>query len=314
MAALRQNDAISTYARSYLTIEESGPSAPRVELCNTLIKRAATSRAIIYPLCIKLVVLARTGHFGSLVLSEVYVALGMLEKLTLLRRILNCSDESWARHSSSDLDLLDMARRKEFVGDWRWVNWGIVGRYLCGWWVCQAVLMMRDWACMNVIKVTFHPHAWDKDHVRKVITCCHYRQHSLLIYYQVTTFWQSDTLWFVSLNTKSFLARNCSGSCLNYLIHEPWFLFGGNRNSLCRFRKRYHLLTKCHGMSQVGWAGSMPNSNSDERSDRCHHVQMTNIGDRLGRSLNLRHIVTPFNTLMLAIRQTCKTGAVALKY
>ena len=87
-----------------------------------------------------------------------------------------------------------------------------------------------------------------------------------------TTFWQSTTLWFVSLDTKGFWARNCSGLCLNYLIHKSWFLFDGNRNSPCRIRKRYHLLTKCHGMSQHGWDGSMPNSISDERSDECHSV------------------------------------------
>ena len=121
------------------------------------------------------------------------------------------------------------------------------------------------------------------------------------LYYQVTTFWQSDTLRFVSLDTKGFRARNYSGSRINYLIHGSWFLFGGNRNNPCRFRKRYYLLTKCHGMSQVGWDGSMPNSISDERSMGVTMSADDQQRDRLGRSLNLRHIVTPCSTLLLVI-------------
>ena len=100
-------------------------------------------------------------------------------------------------------------------------------------------------------------------HIFSLTQMLTFRKH----YYHETTFWQSTTLWFVSLDTKGFRARNCSGLCLNYLIHKSWFLFGGNRNSPCRVRKRYHLLTKCHRMSQHG---SMPNSISDERSDGCH--------------------------------------------
>ena len=45
----------------------------------------------------------------------------------------------------------------------------------------------------------------------------------IISYYHETTFWQSTTLWFVSLDTKGFQARNCSGLCLNYLIHKSWF-------------------------------------------------------------------------------------------
>ena len=103
-------------------------------------------------------------------------------------------------------------------------------------------------------------------HIFSLTQMLTFRKH----YYHETTFWQSTTLWFVSLDTKGFRARNCSGLCPNYLIHKSWFLFGGNRNSPCHVRKRYHLLTKCHGMSQHGWDGSMPNSISDERSDGCH--------------------------------------------
>ena len=68
-------------------------------------------------------------------------------------------------------------------------------------------------------------------------------------YYQIPTFWQSNTLWFVSLNTKGFWPRNFSGSCLNYLMHESWFLFDENPISFCYCRKGDHLLTKCHRMS-----------------------------------------------------------------
>ena len=37
------------------------------------------------------------------------------------------------------------------------------------------------------------------------------------------TFWKFSTLWFVSLNTQRYLPRTFLGSCLNYLIHIPWF-------------------------------------------------------------------------------------------
>jgi hypothetical protein len=60
---------------------------------------------------------------------------------------------------------------------------------------------------------------------------------------QVTTFRQFNTFWFISPDTKGFRARNYSGSCLKYRIHGSWFLFGGNRNSPCQFRKHF---TECH--------------------------------------------------------------------
>ena len=68
-------------------------------------------------------------------------------------------------------------------------------------------------------------------------------------YYHVPTFWQSDTLQFVSREIKGFRPQNSSGSCLNYLIPESWFLFDENEISCCCCRKGDHLLTICHRMS-----------------------------------------------------------------
>ena len=74
-------------------------------------------------------------------------------------------------------------------------------------------------------------------------------------YNQVPTFWQINTLWFVSLDTEGLWLRSSSGSCLNYLIHESWFLFDENWLSHCCCRKGDHLLTKCHRMSHMAESG-----------------------------------------------------------
>ena len=118
-------------------------------------------------------------------------------------------------------------------------------------------------------------------HTSKLHVC-----NCFVIYYQVTTFRQFNTLWFVSLDTMGFCAWNYSGSFLNYLIHQSWFLFGGNRNNPCHFRKQYHLLIKCHRISQLG---SMPNSISDEWSDECHRVSRW--------LLSWNHLLTPDHIL-----------------
>jgi hypothetical protein len=91
-------------------------------------------------------------------------------------------------------------------------------------------------------------------------------------YYHETTFWQFNTLRFLALDTKGFRPRNSSGLCLNYLIHESWFLFDENRISCCCRRKGDHLLTKCHGMSRaVGTAAHQIQSpTSDRMTRRCY--------------------------------------------
>jgi hypothetical protein len=58
----------------------------------------------------------------------------------------------------------------------------------------------------------------------------------------------------------------------------------------------------------------MLNSISDKRSDGVTVVADDQKHGRLGRSLNLCHIVTPCSTMMLVIRQTCETEGVALKF
>ena len=85
--------------------------------------------------------------------------------------------------------------------------------------------------------------------------------------YHVPTFWQINTLWFVSLNTEGLWLRSSSGSSLNYLIHESWFLFDENWLSHCCCRKGDHLLTKCHGMSRTAESGWALNSISGGRSN-----------------------------------------------
>jgi len=85
-----------------------------------------------------------------------------------------------------------------------------------------------------------------------------------LIHYHAMTFWKFSALSFVSLDTKWYQPRTFSGSCLNCPIHILWFLFKWNHiwGSCCR--KGYHLLKECHGMSRIGWYGSLPNSISDD--------------------------------------------------
>ena len=82
----------------------------------------------------------------------------------------------------------------------------------------------------------------------------------LWIYYHAMTFWNFSTLWFVSLDTKRCRPRTFSGLCLNDPIHVPWFLFEWNQIRESHCRKGYHLLKECHGMSRIGWDGSLPNS------------------------------------------------------
>jgi|SRR5882762_3104413 len=55
-----------------LTIIESGPPAPRFELCGTLIQRSPTSRTGIHTISIKLIVLARTRPLCSLIIQHIY--------------------------------------------------------------------------------------------------------------------------------------------------------------------------------------------------------------------------------------------------
>jgi len=92
------------------------------------------------------------------------------------------------------------------------------------------------------------PQAIEKIRNPKLFTASSY-------YYQVPTFWQTNTLRFVSLDWKGFWPRSSSGSCLNYLIHESWFLFDENWISCCCCWKGDHLLTKCHGMSRTAESG-----------------------------------------------------------
>jgi len=71
-------------------------------------------------------------------------------------------------------------------------------------------------------------------------------------YYQVPTFWQSNTFWFVSLDAEGFRARSSS---LNYLIHESWFLFDENRISFVVGVEKgttfWQNVTQCHARQHV---------------------------------------------------------------
>jgi hypothetical protein len=83
-------------------------------------------------------------------------------------------------------------------------------------------------------------------------------------YYHMMTFWNFNTFWFVSLNTRRYQSRTFSGSCLNCPIRIPWFYLGENSIWGSHCEKGYHLLKECHGMSRPGWDGSLPNSTSDD--------------------------------------------------
>jgi len=73
----------------------------------------------------------------------------------------------------------------------------------------------------------------------------------MVMWWYYHTFWQINTLQFVSLNTKGFWHWSSSGPFLNYLIHESCILFDENWISHCCCRKGDHLLTKCHRMSHT---------------------------------------------------------------
>ena len=91
-----------------------------------------------------------------------------------------------------------------------------------------------------------------------------------------------------------FGPRNSSGSCLNYLIHESWFLLDEIWISYCSCRKGDHLLTKCHRMSHIAWTA------------------ISQIQSPMSDQMNCsRHAPSrPAATM----QQTCKTEAFALEF
>jgi hypothetical protein len=80
-----------------------------------------------------------------------------------------------------------------------WVWWCIVPR------ICQRIGM--------------HEYAQDE-------MCWYALPKCIWLYYHAMTFWNFNTFWFVSLNTRRYQPQTFSGSCLNCPIHISWFFKG----------------------------------------------------------------------------------------